>query len=185
MQEPNQRDWGKGRRLVRYFACTRDFHLILRYDGLKFYKWSVDAAFAMRHDFKSHSRDLMMMSPLGGGMASGSAKQKLNNRSSTEAEMVSSDDFLTIIILCKTFLREQGIRLNQNILLQNNLSAKTLIEKGGVSRKRSRAMNIHYFAMKVYCKQGELKIGHCPTNAMVGYYMTKPLQGIKFKTLEN
>ena len=122
------------------------------------------------------------MSKLGGGMASGSTKQKLNTRSSTEAKMVSSDDFLTKIIWCKTFLGCQVIRLNQNILLQDNLSAKTLMEKGRSScGKRSRTINIRYFTIKDYCERGELKIEYCPTDAMVGDFMTKPLQGLKFK----
>ena len=100
-----------------------------------------------------------MMSKLGGGMASGSTKQKLNTRSSTEAKMVSSDDFLTKIIWSKTFLGEQGIRLNQNILLQDNLFTAKLMEKGRSScGKISCMINIHYFAIKDYCDGGELKI---------------------------
>ena len=96
--------------------------------------------------------------------------------------MASSDDFLTHIIWCKTFLGEQGLHLNQNILLQDNLSAKTLMEKGQSScGKRSRAINIHYFAIKDYCERGELEINYCPTDDMVGDFMTKPLQGSKFR----
>ena len=72
--EPNQSDWDKGRRLVRYFACTCDLHLILRYDGLKICKWSVDFAFVVHPDFKSHSGGLMMISKTGGGIASNTKK---------------------------------------------------------------------------------------------------------------
>ena len=52
VREPNQSDWEKGRRLVRYFVCTKNLHLVLRYDGLKICKWSVDAAFAVHLDLK-------------------------------------------------------------------------------------------------------------------------------------
>ena len=145
-------------------------------------KWSADAAFVVHPDFKSHSGGLMMMSKLGGGMVFGSTKKDLNTCSSTDTKMVSSDDFLTKIIWCRMFLGSQGLRLNQNILLQDNLSAKTLMEKGRIScGKRSWAINIRYFAIKDYCDRGELKIEHCPTDVMVGDYMTKPLQGMKFK----
>ena len=127
-----------------------------------------------------------MTRKMGGVMASDSTKQKLNTRSSTEAKMVSSDNFLTKIIWCKNFLGCQGIRLNQNILLQDNFSAKTLMEKGRSScGKRSRTVNIRYFDIKDYCEQGELKIEYCPTDVMVGEYMTKPLQGLKFKKFKN
>ena len=33
VQKPNRSDWGKCRRLVRYLRCTKNLHLILRYDG--------------------------------------------------------------------------------------------------------------------------------------------------------
>ena len=162
--------------------CTRDLHLVLRYDGLKSCKWGVDAAFAVHPDFKSHSSGLMMMSKIGGGIASGSTKQKLNTRSSTEAKMVSSDDFLSKIIWCKNFLHEQGLVLVQNILQQDNTLATTLMTKGRNScGKRSRAINIHYFAIKDYCDRGELSIEYCPTDDMVGDFMRKLLQGVKFR----
>ena len=76
----------------------------------------------------------------------------------------------------------QGTRLNQNILLQDNLSAKILMEKGRNSyRQILCTINIRYFTIKDYCEHCELKIEYCPTDAMVGDFMTKPLQGLKFK----
>lgn len=58
------------------------------------------------------------------------------------------------------------------------------MEKGRSScGERSRAIDIHYFAIKDYCERVELKISYCPTNAMVGDFMTKPLQGSKFRNL--
>ena len=104
VREPNQSNWNKGRRLVRYFACNRELHLILRYDRLRICKCSVDAAFMVYPEFKSQSRGLTMMRKMVGGMASDRTKQKLNRRSSTEAKIVSSDDFITNISWCKNFL---------------------------------------------------------------------------------
>ena len=60
------------------------------------------------------------MSGKGGGMASDSTKQKLNTRSSTTSELVAADDFLPKIIWVKHFLAEQGIKLDQNVLYQDN-----------------------------------------------------------------
>ena len=111
----------------------QDLNLVLRYDGLKMCKWNVDAAFAVHPDFKSHSGGGMFISPLNGGMASGSTKQKLNTRSSTEAEIMCADNFLTKVIWCKFFLGERGVRLNQNMLFQDNMSAELLEKKGRTS----------------------------------------------------
>lgn len=46
----------------------------------------------------------MLMHKNGGGMASGSKKQKINTRSSTTSELVAADDFLPKIISVKNFL---------------------------------------------------------------------------------
>ena len=46
--------------------------------------------------------------------------------------------------------------------------------------KRSRAMSIHYFAIKDSVDKGDIKILYCPTEKMLGDYFTKPLQGSKF-----
>ena len=77
---------------------TKNLHLILRYDGLSICKWHVDASFGVHPDFKSHSGGVMLMHAKGGGMTSGSIKQKLNTRSLTEAELVASDDFLAKMV---------------------------------------------------------------------------------------
>ena len=182
VRDPNTDDWEKGRQMVRYLKCTRELHLILRYDGLKICKWHVDASFAVHPDFRSHSGGVMFMHELGGGMASGSVKQKLNTRSSTTSELVAADDFLPKIIWVKNFLKSQGISLDQNVLYQDNQSAMLLEKKGRAScGKWTRALNIRYFAIKDCWDRGELKIEYLPTDVMAGDFMTKPLQGEKFR----
>ena len=46
--------------------------------------------------------------------------------------------------------------------------------------KRSRAINKRYFAIKDACDKGELDVEYCPTDNLVGNFLTKPLQGGKF-----
>ena len=118
----------------------------------------------------------------GGGIASGSMKQRINSRSSTEAEIVACDDFLAKMIWVKNFLQEQGIPLKQNFLGQDNKSAIILEEKGRASLgKQSRAMNVRYFAIKDHVERQELTVHYCPTEKMVADFFTKPLQGGKFR----
>ena len=115
-------------------------------------------------------------------MASGSQKQRLNTRSSTEAELVGADDFLSKMLWTQKFLQQQGIIMKQNILYQDNQSAILLESKGRSSLgKRSRAINIRFFAIKDSCDHGDLEIRYCPTDLMVGDFFTKPLQGKKFR----
>ena len=70
-----------------------------------------------------------MLSESGGGMCLGSIKQKINVRSSTEAEMVGVDDFLSKILWVHCFMQSQGILLKNN-LLQDNKSSILLCSKG-------------------------------------------------------
>ena len=104
----NKNDWVKCRRLVKYLDSTRDIHLILLYDGLSLAWWYVDASFTVHDDFKSQSGGAMMLLEKGGAIASGSNKQKLNTRSSTESELVASDDFLPKILWTGKFMVAQG-----------------------------------------------------------------------------
>ena len=59
-----------------------------------------------------------------------STKQKINTKSSTEAEVVGSSDYLSNTIWVRVFLAEQGYKLTENIFYQDNQSAIRL-EKNG------------------------------------------------------
>ena len=70
--------------------------------------------------------------------------------------------------------------------MQDNQSAILLKTKGRLSLgKRSRAINVRYFAIKDSLDRGDIEIQHCPTEEMVGDFQTKPLQGMKFKKFRN
>ena len=57
-----------------------------------------------------------------GAIQSLSRKQKLNTKSSTEAELVGADDASTMILWTRLFLEQQGYPIDQNILYQDNKS---------------------------------------------------------------
>jgi hypothetical protein len=59
-----------------------------------------------------------------------STKQKLNTKSSTEAEVVGMSDYIPNTIWLRMFLKAQGYSVTSNILYQDNQSAKRL-EKNG------------------------------------------------------
>ena len=50
-----------------------------------------------------------------------SRKQKLNTRSSTEAELVDADDMSTMVLWTKLFMEAQGVEIKKNILYQDNI----------------------------------------------------------------
>ena len=66
-----------------------------------------------------------------------SQKQKLNTRSSTEAELVGVDDGVNVILWTKLFLEAQGCTIKVNTVFQDNQSA-ILLEVNG--KRSSRTM---------------------------------------------
>lgn len=135
---------------------------------------------------------LILKSLTGGGMTLGkgiiqsqSRKQKLNTKSSTEAELVAADDMSTMILWTRLFMEAQGYEIQKNILYQDNKSA-ILLEKNGKrsSSKRTRAFNIRYFFLTDQIEKGNLTVEYCPTENMIGDFWTKPKQGKAFKTMK-
>ena len=116
-----------------------------------------------------------------GGFLCKSSKQKLNTKSSTEAELVGASDYLPNILWVKMFMEAQGYPLGETYLEQDNESAIKLEKNGRMSAgPRSRHINIRYFWIKDRSQQEHISIRHCPTLQMLGDFFTKPLQGSLF-----
>ena len=166
--------------MMKYLNGTQDMKLTLSAENLRSIKWYVDASFAVHPDFRSQTGGTMTFGK--GAVQLLSKKQKLNTRSSTEAELVGADDVATQILWTKHFMEAQGYTIEDNILHQDNKSTILLQENGRKSTgKRSRALNVRYFFLTDQVEKGNLRITYCPTNDMTADYMTKPLQGEKFR----
>ena len=75
----------------------------------------------------------------------------------------------------------QGYKIEENVLYQDNKTA-ILLEKNARKSmgKQSHALNVQYFFISDQVNQGNLNVKYCPTDEMIGEFMTKPLQGLKF-----
>ena len=71
----------------------------------------MDASYAVHPDYRSHTGAVMTMGQ--SAVQAMSRKQKLNTRSSTEAELVGADDAATMILWTGLFMREQGYNLEK------------------------------------------------------------------------
>ena len=81
----------------------------------------MDASYAMQKDMRIHTDGLMSF---GTGMIhSKSSKQKLNTKSSTEAELVDVSEYLPYHIWLMNFSKVQGVAIDRKLLLQDNQSA--------------------------------------------------------------
>ena len=172
VQEPKQGDWNRLVRLMRYIHSTKGWHLSLSAEDLRVMKWFIDASFACHPDFKSHTGMTMTMGE--GAMQIMTRKQKLNSRSSTEAELIGVDDAITQVLWTKLFMEAQGYPINKNVIYQDNKSSILLETNGKKSAgRRSRALNIRYFFVTDQVELGNVTIEYMPTDEMWADYMTQ------------
>jgi hypothetical protein len=158
--------------------------LTLEADNLQVVKWWVDASYAVHPDMKSHTGATMTLGK--GSVYSASVRQKLNTKSSTEAELVGVDDLMPQILWTKYFLEEQGFEVRENTIYQDNQSAMLLENNGRASSsKRTRHINIRYFFITDRIKMRETNVVYCPTGKMRGDFFTKPLQGSPYRNFRD
>jgi hypothetical protein len=173
---PNEADWAKLVRLMKYLNGTIEFKLTLSADNLHCIKWYVDANFAVHPNYKSHIGATMSYGDGDGAVQSISRKQKLNTKSSTKSELVGVGDVLVMILWTKLFLVEEQGYDNSNILYQDNKSTIWLETNGKKSSgKRSQALNIRYFFLTDQVEKGNVTIVYCPTDDMAGDFMRSVL----------
>ena len=176
---PDEDDYKKLCRVVKYLQSTIDLPLRLACDGSRIVRWWVDAAYTVHADMKGHTGATMS---LGRGCPySSSTKQKLVTRSSTECELVGVHDTLPQILWTKNFIAAQGYDVKHTVLYQDNKSAILLENNGRMSStKRTKHIELRYFYIKDKVSKKEINIEYCPTEDMVSDFFTKPTQGSLF-----
>ena len=180
MRELTEDDWSKLVCLICYLNGTAELFLTLRADDTHLIRWYGDASFAVHQDMKSHTGGVMTMGS--GGIINVSRKQKMVSKSSMEAELIAGDDIANSVIWANYFIEAQGYQNDRTVLLQDNKSCMLLHNNGKASSsKRTRHLNIRYFFLANRIEKGELTVEFCPTDEMIADYLTKPLQGEKFR----
>ncbi|KAL7464347.1 hypothetical protein ACHAXS_004676 [Conticribra weissflogii] len=180
VKNPDEDDWGKLKRVLKYLKGTPNLGMRLTADATPVVKWWVDASHVVHNDCKSHTGASMSM---GKGMAiTISRKQKINGKSSTESEIIAVDDALLHILWTKYFLECQGYHHGPSVLHQDNKSA-LLLETNGLrsASKRTKHIKVRYFFVKDKVDQNEIVLRYCPTEQMWADVLTKPKQGQAFR----
>jgi hypothetical protein len=102
VRQPDEDDWGKLKRVLRYLNGTIDLGLCLSVEDIGLVRWYVDASYATHDDCKGHTGAMMTLGQ--GAAISMSRKQKTNARSSTEVELIGVYDALPSILHTRYFL---------------------------------------------------------------------------------
>jgi histone deacetylase 1/2 len=179
-----ERDMRKLLRIVKYLRGTKELTLNLTPNEgfLELFAY-VDASFAVHHDLRSHTGAVITFGA--GGIFFKSTRQKLNTKSSTEAELVGIADALTTVIWARDFLIEQGYDMGPAVLYQDNMSTIAMVNNGSASNERTRHINIKFFFVHDRVKKGEIVIKYMNTDDMLADMFTKPMQGDKFKQMRD
>ena len=178
---PDEDDWAKLDRVLKYINGTRELGIVLRPDEeLKLYAY-IDASYGVHSDGKSHSGSVIMLGS--GPVHVRSAKQRLVVKSSAEAELVAVSDECSRVIWCRDFLIHQGYTVTAAVVYQDNKSTIAIINKGKHTSSRSKHINIRYFFIKDRVDQDEIKVKYLSTSEMISDVLTKPLQGEVFRAL--
>ena len=180
VQQPTIDDWKKLGRCIRYLSSTRDLVLTLEANIDGIIQWWVDASYAVHPNMRSHTGAPMTLGK--GSPFSMSSKQKINTRSSTEAELVGVNDAMALIIWTRLFVEAQGYSVKDNVVYQDNQSA-ILLENNGKrsSSKKTRHIEIRCFFVTDNIRRKQMRVEYCPTEDMRADFMTKPLQGAAFQ----
>jgi hypothetical protein len=180
VKRPDEDDWGKLKRVLKYLKGTRHMRLRLEVDNLGIIQWWVDASYNVHEDCRGQTGAMMSLGR--GAPISFSRKQKLNVRSSCEGELVGIDDALPLILWARYFIEAQGYSVEQNIMYQDNKSTILLANNGRwSSSKRTKHIKSRYFFVKDKVQSGEVSVEHRPTDRMWSDVLTKPKQGAGFR----
>ena len=180
VRKPDEDDWGKLKRVLKYLKGTRSLPLRLEIEQLTKPMWDVDASHTVHDDCRGQT---------GAGCTFGrgaamifARKHKVNTRSSTESEIVGVDDAMPNILWCLYFLQEQGLDMKCARIYQDNNSAILLEVNGRMpSSRRTKHIKNKYFFVKDKVDSGEVEIRKKGTEDLWVDVCTKPKQGSGFR----
>ena len=182
VSKSTEQDWAKLKRGLSFIHGTiNEKRIIGARNLLDVFTW-IDASYAVHSNMRSHTGGAISMGY--GVLHAKSSKQKINVKSSTEAELVGVSEYIPHNIWLIMFLKSQGYEMRNNTVYQDNKSA-ILMEKNGRNSctGNSRHINVHYFFVKDQIDKGEFKVQYCPTLLMLADFFTKPIVGKRFREL--
>ena len=183
VMNPRRDDWEKLTRGIQYIRDTQTLGVTLEiHDPIQVIAY-VDASYGVHKDKKSHTGCCITLGK--GTISAKSSTQKLNTKSSTEAELVALSDAANQILFIRNFLISQGYPIGPAIIYQDNLSTIQLIKNGCSNSERTRHVDIRFFFLHDRQEKGDVILQYMRTEDMIADILTKPLQGESFMRLRD
>ena len=183
VQEPNQNDYRKLERVVKYLRGSDKMGIILQADQLLHIIAYIDASHAVHENHKSHSGTIISLGK--GPIYQKSGSQKINTKSSTESEIVALSDNSSQVIWTRNFLIAQGYAIGPALIFQDNTSTMSLVKNGKSNSERTKHISTRFYFIKDRVDNYEIRIEHLRTNDMIADILTKPITGALFVKLRS
>jgi hypothetical protein len=178
VRDPDKMDMVHLQRVLAYLKGSRNRAIVFKAGGNIDLCQYTDASFGVHEKMKSRTGSILFLN--GGFVGAWSSKQKLNSKSSTEAELIGITDDIGWGLWAKHWLREQGYDVKL-VIFQDNTSVKKILERGPEANGRTRHLAIRYYFISDLLERQEVSIDYCPTENMKADGLTKPLIGDPFR----
>jgi histone deacetylase 1/2 len=178
VQQPNEQDYSKLERVIKYLRGSSSMGIILKPDKILHIIAWIDASHAVHGDHKSHSGTIISLGK--GPIYQKSGTQRINTKSSTESEIVALSDNSSQVIWSRNFLIGQGYQVEPALIYQDNTSTMSLVKNGKSNSERTKHIATRFYFVKDRVDCGELRIEYMKTDDMIADILTKPLTGALF-----
>ena len=183
-ERPKTSDWERLVHTVKYLNGTKDDSLLFKYGGKIELSAFVDASFMTHRDMRGHTGYCIFADKIGSAaILYRSVKQKTVADSSTEGEVIALHELVQHLLWVISIYENMGVHITKPISVHNdNKSNLTLHSKDVVNFKgRSKYISRKYFSVFEHVESGELKLIWTGTDDLVADFLTKAVQGGKFK----
>jgi hypothetical protein len=144
VKEPYKDDWGKLKHILKYLNGTKYLRLTLSVNNIRVLKWYVEGSHNIHWDCRGHGGAMFTMEK--GAVLSYSRKLKLNNRSSTETELVAANMYMPEMLWTLYFIQSQGYAAECVGLYQDNISAQLLMKNACFSSGKRQSISKQSFS---------------------------------------
>ena len=182
VQNPDEDDMQYLLRIFEYLNGSIDMGITYSPESLELFYW-IDASYNLHHDSRGHSGIVVTMGRRNAPIYTKSQKQKLNTRSSTESELVATDEgvlHLLWLILVLDFL---GYPSRPVTVFQDNKSTMRVCQTGQSKSGRLKHMVVRYDFIHGQQEANNITFEYIKSADMLADILSKPVDNGTFLRL--
>jgi hypothetical protein len=111
------------------------------------------------------------------------SKQPVVAKSAGEAELIGQNKVGDLVEWAREFLQDVGYSHKKVLMLVDSTCAMQMVKQGTGSFKRAKQIKVHFFWLKELIDEGLIELIYVPTDELVAYILTMPLNGWKCQYL--